>query len=325
MQRGREHEGYVDRMLHRVDGSPASQTDLHPTTIGEVGDGLEGKQVLVTNAVTGRDLAILISGAPLRDATGSAIGTVFVLQDISAIRALEQQRDRMLALVTHDLKNPLTSICGMSQLLQARIGQVEEPPRQRVAQGLGTIEAAARLMTMQISELLDYAQAQSGRSLELGLDSIDVVALLRQMVEEHQRSTERHFLELHSAEESIVTVVDASRLERAIANLLVNAIKYSPQGGPIVVSVVRAVGPDGTWLSITVADQGLGIPADELPHMFEQYYRASNVAATFPGTGIGLANVRHIIELHGGDVRIDSYRGGRDDRYSAIAAVAGRG
>ena len=152
---------------------------------------------------------------------------------------------------------------------------------------------------------------QTVRPLDLSLDlePTDVVALLRQVLEEHQRATELHTLELQSAEETIVATVDPRRLERAIANILVNAIKYSPQGGPIRVSVAQAVGPDGRWFSIAVADKGLGIPSDDLPHIFEEYYQAGNVAATIPCAGIGLANVRHLIEGHGGTVSIDSTEG----------------
>jgi two-component system phosphate regulon sensor histidine kinase PhoR len=164
-------------------------------------------------------------------------------------------------------------------------------------------------METQISELLDYTQAQTGYALDHGLEPIDVVGLLRQVLDEHQRSTERHTLELHAAEESIMTLVDPRRLERAIANLLVNAIKYSPRGGPIVVSVARSGGSEGPWLTIAVADSGLGIPSKDLPHLFEQYYRASNVAATIPGTGIGLTNVHHMVQRHGGSMSVDSTEG----------------
>ena len=101
-------------------------------------------------------------------------------------------------MATHDLKNPLTSIGGMSQILQLRLGQVDEPSRDRFAHSLRTIEAAACRMTTQISESLDYAQVQTVRPLDLSLDlePTDVVALLRQVLEEHQRATERHTLEL---------------------------------------------------------------------------------------------------------------------------------
>jgi signal transduction histidine kinase len=299
----------LDIGSRRLDGTPVPWEDLPSMHALEVGECSQGIQLLVRDIATGNDLAILTSSALLKDATGATIGIVSVLQDISAIRSLEQQRDRMLATVTHDLRNPLTSISGMSQLLQMRIERVEEPARERFAHTLKTIEAAARRMEAQISDLLDYTQAQSGHPLDLGLEPIDVVGLLRQVLVEYQRSTDRHTLELQAGEESIVTLVDPRRLERAIANLLVNAIKYSPQGGPIVVSVARSGGSEGPWLTIAVADTGLGIPSKDLPHLFEQYYRASNVAATIPGTGIGLTNVRHMVQSHGGSMSVDSTEG----------------
>jgi signal transduction histidine kinase len=229
--------------------------------------------------------------------------------DLAAIQDLEQLRDRMLTTVTHDLRNPLTSISGMSQILQLRVGQLDEPVRERFAHCLRTIEAAACRMTAQINDLLDAAQLQSGRPLDLSLQPTEIVAFLQQILDEHQRSTERHTLALQASDAAIDAMIDPHRLQRVMANLLVNAIKYSPQGGPIVIFVAKALGPDGRWLSISVADRGLGIPSADLPHMFEQYYRASNVAATIPGTGIGLANVRHAIERHGGSIAIDSTEG----------------
>jgi signal transduction histidine kinase len=143
----------------------------------------------------------------------------------------------------------------------------------------------------------------------LDLESTDVIALLRRIMDEHQGSTEQHTLTLRTEEETLVATIDPRRLERAIANLLVNAIKYSPQGGEIVVSIDRGTGGDGEWLRIAVADHGLGIPSGDLPHMGEQYYRASNVTAKFPGTGLGLSNVRHIVQQHGGTISIDSTEG----------------
>ncbi len=150
--------------------------------------------------------------------------------------------DRMVAAVAHDLGNPLMSISGVSQFLQRHVGQLGEPERERFAHGLKTIETTTWSMTTQLNELLDYARAQTGRLLDLDTEPTDVVALLRQTVDEYQRSTERHTLVLQTAEETIVTMVDPRHLGRAVASLLVNAIKYSPEGGQIVVSVSRAVG-----------------------------------------------------------------------------------
>jgi len=299
----------LDFGLRLSEGVPIPLEDTPAMRALTVGEITRGARVTVRHAATGGDVPLITSAAPLRDATGTITGAVSLASDISAIAELEGQRDRVLGIVAHDLRNPLTSIAGMAQLLQMRAGRLDEPARERFLKGLQSIEVAARAMTAQIAELLDYAQVQTGREIALALEPTDVVALLRDVLKQHQQSTDEHTLELRSAEESIVAMVDARRLERAVANLLVNAIKYSPAGGPIVVSVTRTNRSDGQWLNIEVADRGVGIPADDLPRIFEQYYRASNVASSIPGTGIGLAGVRHMIARHGGSVNIDSTEG----------------
>ena len=267
---------------------------------------MRDQQLLLHNFRTRRHLPVLASSAPLRDASGTISGAIGVFQDTSVLKALEQQRDRMLSTVTHDLRNPLASISGMSQILQLRAEQLEVQHRERFLHGLKAIELSARRMNAQISELLDYAQTISGRPLTLKLEVTDILGLVRGVLAQHQPATDKHTLELRSADQVIVALVDMRRLERAVANLIVNAIKYSPHGGPVVVTVARAVGPDGRWLSIQVSDSGLGIPSADMPHICEQYYRASNVAAAIPGTGIGLAGVRHTIQEHGGTITVES-------------------
>jgi len=293
----------------RIDGTRLPWAEFPSVRALHTGKTVRGLQAIMRNAATGEDFPVLAGGAPLPDAAGVITGVVAVFQDISVIKAVERQRDRVLAAVAHDLRNPLTSIAGMSQLLQLRSARLEASVRERFVHSLQTIETAARNMTVQISELLDYAQAQTGRQIDLTFEPSDIVALLRRVLAEHQQSTDDHTLELRAQEEPIVAEVDPRRLERAIANLVVNAIKYSPKGGPIVVTAARTAGPDRPWLSIDVADRGLGIPSADLPRIFEQYYRASNVASTIPGTGIGLAGVRHIVERHGGSVAIESVEG----------------
>ena len=94
-----------------------------------------------------------------------------------------------------------------------------------------------------------------------------------------------------------------------MSNLLGNAIKYSPHGGTIVVSVARVAATDGPWIGVEVSDEGVGIPAADLPRIFEPYYRASNVAGSIPGNGIGLAGVRSVVQSHGGTVTLSSTEG----------------
>jgi signal transduction histidine kinase len=135
------------------------------------------------------------------------------------------------------------------------------------------------------------------------------VALVHAVVAEQQATTERHQLVITTAEPELVGSWDAVRLERVLGNLLSNAIKFSPRGGEISVSVGREDGAGGTWAVLAVSDRGLGIPADEVPHIFEHFHRAANVAGSIPGSGVGLASVRHILEQHGGSIAVVSHEG----------------
>jgi two-component system phosphate regulon sensor histidine kinase PhoR len=297
------------RDSRRVDGTLYERNELPVMRSMRTGEVVVGEQMLLRNLTTGGETPILTSSAPLRADDGSIEGGMAVLQDISSIKELEWQRDRMLSLVTHDLRNPLTSISGMSTLLQQQVEQLDEPVHGRFIRGLKTIESAAERMTEQISDLLDYTSASAGRALQLSLEPTDIVAMVRSVLEEQQHATTLHRLELRCTEESIVAAIDRRRLGRAVANLVVNAIKYSPRGGPVTVSVARVIGPDGPGLSIEVADCGIGIPQHDQPHVFEQYYRASNVSSDIPGNGIGLAGVRHIALSHRGTVSLESTEG----------------
>ena len=304
-----EKRADLDFAVGLPDGTPVSADDLPYRRSLTAGETSRGVRLVIRNTAAGEDVTTLTSSAPLRDADGAIAGAVAVFQNISHIVSLEQERDRMLGTVAHDLRNPLTTISGMSQVLLMRVEQVAAPARDRFARSLHTIEAATQRMTRLVDELLDSAQVQAGRPLTLSLELTDVVSLVRRVLEEHQQATDRHTLVLSAHDDPLMALVDPQRLQRVLTNLVGNAVKYSPEGGAIAVSVARAVGPDGEWLSISVADNGIGIPAADLPHMFEQYYRASNVAEAIPGTGIGLADVRHVAERHGGTVTLESGEG----------------
>src|SRR5205823_3280944 len=137
----------------------------------------------------------------------------------------------------------------------------------------------------------------------------DLVAVVKEVVAEQQLTTQRHRLIVESELPELTGSWDASRLIRAVTNLLTNAIRYSPHGGEIVVTISRDEGEHGADAVLTVSDQGLGIPEADLPHIFERFYRGANVAAQVSGTGVGLAGVRQIVEQHGGSIGVQSVEG----------------
>jgi signal transduction histidine kinase len=207
-------------------------------------------------------------------------------------------RDAMLAGVTHDLRTPVTVVKVQAQLLRRRADE-------RMWSSIDQIDRAATRMARWIDELLEVATIEQAEDLHLKLQPVDLVKITRDAVEEHQVGARRHQLRLEAEPAEIVGKFDASRLERVIDNLVGNAIKYSPQGGCVSVSLEA----DDGWATVKVRDQGLGIPADDLAHVFEPFRRGANVVGRISGTGIGLASAQRIIERHRGTLSVESEPG----------------
>ena len=228
-----------------------------------------------------------------------------VEQATAELREQISARDEFMATVSHDLKSPLTFIKGMSSLRRRRA--VVTPETRPLLDALDQIEASAGRMAQQLDELVDATRLESGRSLDLRREPIDLIALARKSIEEHQQSTDRHVLRLTSAQDKLIGNWDAVRLSRVLDNLLGNAIKYSPRGGANEIDI----GVEGATVGqpvavLSVIDRGEGIPSADLPHIFERFHRGKNVAGRIPGTGIGLAGVRQIVELHSGTIEASS-------------------
>ncbi len=216
-------------------------------------------------------------------------------------------RDGLLATVTHGLKNPLTAIQGIAELTREQAARTGTPRNARIAARQGAIVTAATQMTALLNELLDAMQLQMGQPLALSLHPTDLVGLVRRVID-YQRAIAARPMRVEADGPAVVCDVDAERIERMIGNLASNAIKYSPKGEGVVVRLTRDQGVYGAWAVLTVADRGVGIPAKDLPHVFDRFYRAETTG-NVEGTGIGLASVREVVAQHGGTVAIASREG----------------
>jgi PAS domain S-box-containing protein len=229
-----------------------------------------------------------------------------------------QVRDHILATVSHDLKNPLTVIRTLAQGMGRRAA--DQPA---LAESMALIEAAVTKMSAMIEDLLDAARLSMGQPLDLRRRRTDLVRLVRQMAEAHQRTTDRHHLRVKTAADELVGEWDPARLERVLDNLLANAIKFSPAGGTITLTLAREAEeradpsapadgrppPPAGWAVLTVHDEGIGIPTADLPRIFTRFHRGANVPAQIAGSGIGLAGTRQIVEQHGGTITATSTEG----------------
>jgi signal transduction histidine kinase len=212
-----------------------------------------------------------------------------------------QARDDFTATASHDLKSPLTFIKGMASLRRRRA--VRTPETEPLIDALEQIEASAGRMAQQLDELVDAGRLQTGRPLELRRDHVDLVGLARKAVSEHQHTTDRHALHVSSSVSHLVGTWDETRLGRVLDNLLDNAVKYSPRGGAVNVAISAEQGDQAV---LSVSDCGEGIPANDLPHIFERFRRGANVEGRIPGAGIGLAGVQSIVEQHCGTIAVAS-------------------
>ena len=292
---------------------PISEIDAALASTGQ----WEGE--VVHRARDGRLRTVAARWALRRDESGRPLEILVISTDIThrkeaeaelarlaATEAALRERDQLLATVSHDLKTPLTTIRGQADILLRQIERTGTIEPQRARKGLELLRAAATRMATWIDDLLDSARLQAGRPLELHRQAMDLVALAWQAVAEHQSGTERHRLRVDTREPKIVGLWDPIRLRRVLDNLLTNAVKYSPNGGEIVVSVALVNGPEGQAAQLAVRDPGVGIPASELPHIFDRFRRGENVVGRFGGTGIGLAGASQIVREHGGRIDVES-------------------
>lgn len=207
-----------------------------------------------------------------------------------------RQRDEFLSIAAHELKTPLTSLSGQAQLALRQLRRSGEIDPARIKRSVEVISGQANRLSMLLNQLLDVSRLEAGK-LVIAPAPTDLTALVTGIVSVVQPSTDQHPIRL-TAPAELSARVDPLRFEQVVTNLLDNAIKYSPAGGEIEVTLTQPA-PDA--VELTVRDHGLGIPSDQQGQIFERFYQAhGNDHAS--GLGLGLFISRQIVELHGGQI-----------------------
>lgn len=208
---------------------------------------------------------------------------------------------QFLAGVAHDLRNPLNALkLSAQRLLRAPT----PPPPEKVRESLTRVSTQVDRLERMVGDLLDRTRIEAG-NLELRLETCDLRELVTDVVELHRPLSDRHRLELVLPDAPVPMPCDATRLSQVLTNLLNNAIKYSPEGGRVEVRLERTV--EGVTLS--VKDEGVGIPEGDYDRIFEPFKRGSRQSAELPGIGLGLSVSRRIVRAHGGDIEVESRLG----------------
>jgi signal transduction histidine kinase len=287
-------------------GAPLGIAD-HPTPRALRGETVRAEQVVVEHPDTGAPIHILVNALPFHD--GEEIGgALVVFQDITALTELERERAAFFDMASHEIKTPLTALIGHLQLARRK---AREGSTGASAELLERAERGGQRLAELVRDLLDTSRLEVGR-LDLALERVDVGALAASVVDEVLAGLDRHEIALDRGAERLIVEGDPRRITQILQNLLDNAVRYSPAGGRIDVTVRRESGE----AVVRVADRGIGIPADERAELFQRFFRTSRTQA-YGGTGLGLFISRRIAEMHGGRLWLE--RTGPEGSVFALA------
>jgi signal transduction histidine kinase len=220
------------------------------------------------------------------------------------LRELDEAKSEFLSVVSHELRTPLTALQGFSELLLSR----PVPPEQ-TRRFLGHLHIEAQRLGRIVGELLDLARIQAGRALELRKDRVDLNELMERNVELFAAEHRGHRFFWAPCAPLLAVEADRDAVDRMVKNLLSNAVKYSPRGGRVAVAAGPAPDRPG-MIELAVEDEGIGIPAEHLPRIFDRYVRIAHPeTGSVRGLGLGLGLVRALAEAHGGAVEVESLPG----------------
>jgi len=237
-------------------------------------------------------------------------GSLLLVQDLTRIRRLETVRRDFISNLSHELRTPLASLKALTETLQD--GALDDPPAAR--RFIDQIQTETDALTQMVMELLELSRIESGR-LSLDLQPVAAYDLLNSASHRMQLQAERAglILKVECADDLPNVNIDSSRLEQVLVNLIHNAVKFTKPGGEVVLEAVAANGE----VRFAVRDTGIGIPAEDVPRIFERFYRVDK-SRTGSGTGLGLSIARHIVDAHKGRIWAESREGQGSTFYFAI-------
>lgn len=255
-----------------------------------------------TGEIKWRQQVIAVRAAPLPDEERNGRAAVAILQDVTSQKKQDQLRREFLASVSHELRTPLSFIQGYAEALADGMASGERERQEYTS----IILAEAKRLRRLIEDLFDLNKMAAGH-LSLDLAPIDMGELLANVARKYQPLLAEQNLSLETEIAAALPIIkgDAGRLEQIMVNLLDNARHHTPAGGKITIAASRV----GRELKVSVADTGSGIPAEELPYIWERFYKVDKSRSRRGGSGLGLAIVKSLVEAHGGWVEVDSTPG----------------
>jgi PAS domain S-box-containing protein len=242
-----------------------------------------------------------VQTALLRGDGEDVAGVVATFNDITELRSVERMKSEFVSTVSHELRTPLTSVKGFIRtLLDDSEGYYD---RETQLEFYRIIDVECDRLVRLISDLLNLSRIESGRALELVLTEVDLEEVIRRVVESQRSYTTVHEFAIVVAPDLAKIVADRDKVDQVLTNLVSNAIKYSPDGGKITIDAKDL----GNQVCVSVTDQGIGIPEEQIGMLFNRFHRVdSRDSRKQYGTGIGLYLVKHLVDAHHGEVKVES-------------------
>jgi len=293
---GRDHDEVI-RWTTRQSGQDLAQAEAGGWPLSQ-----NPAPIYVEGDLVRRDggyLPASLTYAPLFDREGRLVNLIANVRDITKFREAEALKSTFISIISHELRTPVSLIKGYAETLSREDATWDAAV---VRDSLGVILEESDRLAELIDNLLDASRLQAG-ALRLNMADVALDHLAARLVEKFRTQTSVHTLTADFPPDFPVIIGDEARLTQVLSNLLSNAIKYSPSGGRVRVS--GAVSP--SEVTVSVADDGSGIPAPDLPHVFERFYRAdTDLTRRVKGTGLGLFLAKAVVEAHGGRIWVES-------------------
>jgi len=258
-------------------------------------------EILLSDNTEREEVVLNVRCAPIRDRIGSTLGTITVLHDITVQKKMDQMKSDFVSLVSHEIRSPMNSVLMQLRVILDGLAGDTTAKQQEI---LNRATLKIHSLVDMASELLDLSKIESGL-ITLEKESIQFDDLLQDQVNFHAETAKAKQINLHFEPSPHLPPVLANlqNMEEVISNLITNAINYTPQGGEIRL----AVSLENGYLCMVVADNGLGIPEEDLERIFTRFYRVKNEKTRYiTGTGLGLPIIKSIVEAHHGTIRVES-------------------
>jgi PAS domain S-box-containing protein len=265
-----------------------------PSSIAMREDRRVSEMLFTLRRASGEEIEILSSAAPLHDFEGNVNGAVVVWHDVTQLRSVEKLKDEFLSFAAHELRTPLTIVKGYASVMSR---DDSDPERREMA--LAISEEADRIAFL-INQLLDVSRIEAG-SLSLEVQTVRLAEIVDQVVARHRDVDPEREITIDFDSPETTCVADPEALTQVLDNLIANARKYSEPGTPVSVRVES----DGSLVHVSVVDQGIGIPPDEVSRLGEKLFRATN-SRSHEGTGLGLFIASKYLELQNGRLDVQS-------------------